>query len=154
MALLCEVEGAPVGHTVTLRDDPTTSPARGVAAWQQECLARGTSRDACANRFVRRRSLAGYSQPPFEPAVIETDRKPRATGTTAFARANVVRLSGSGRYTRTEEELASQWRERCAMTSHRKGLRSRNAFFVGQGFFGARSGRSHYLLSRLSLWQA
>ena len=72
---LFEVDAALVGHTVTLRYDPSVPPARGVDVWHDEqFVARATPLDAYANCFVRRHHPTQSIDPDTPPAA------PRNTG--------------------------------------------------------------------------
>jgi len=52
---LFEADAALIGHTVTLRYDPSAPPARGVEVWHEDkFVSRATPLDAYANCFVRR----------------------------------------------------------------------------------------------------
>jgi transposase InsO family protein len=52
---LFEVDAALIGHSVTLRYDPSAPPARGIEVWHEnKFLGRATPLDAYANCFVRR----------------------------------------------------------------------------------------------------
>jgi putative transposase len=72
---LFEVDAALIGHTVTLRFDPSAPPARGVEVWHDEkFVARATPLDAYANCFVRRHRPTRNIDPDTAPAA------PRMTG--------------------------------------------------------------------------
>jgi putative transposase len=74
---LFEVDAALVGHTVTLRYDPGSPPARGVEVWYEaKFVARATLLDAYANCFVRRNR-------PTQ--IIDTDTPPAAPRNTGLA---------------------------------------------------------------------
>jgi transposase InsO family protein len=72
---LFEVDAALIGHTVTLRFDPSAPPARGVEVWHEEkFVARASPLDAYANCFVRRNRPTRNIDPDTAPAA------PRMTG--------------------------------------------------------------------------
>ncbi len=72
---LFEVDAALVGHTVTLRYDPSAPPARGVEVWHDDkFVARATPLDAYANCFVRRNRPTQNIDPATPPAA------PRSAG--------------------------------------------------------------------------
>lgn len=74
---LFEVDAALVGHTVTLRYDPSAPPARGVEVWHEaKFVSRATPLDAYANCFVRR------NRPTQN---IDTDTPPAAPRNTGLA---------------------------------------------------------------------
>lgn len=66
---LFEADASLVGHTVTLRFDPSAPPARGVEVWhEQKFVARATPLDAYANCFVRRHRPTHNLDPATPPA--------------------------------------------------------------------------------------
>lgn len=66
---LFEVDAALIGHTVTLRFDPSAPPARGVEVWHNEkFVSRATPLDAYANCFVRRNRPTRNIDPATAPA--------------------------------------------------------------------------------------
>jgi putative transposase len=72
---LFEADAALIGHTVTLRFDPSAPPARGVEVWHEEkFVGRATPLDAYANCFVRRNRPTQNIEPASAPAA------PRNTG--------------------------------------------------------------------------
>jgi putative transposase len=72
---LFEVDAALVGHTVTLRYDPGSPPARGVEVWHEaQFVSRATPLDAYANCFVRRNRPTQNIDPDTPPSA------PRNTG--------------------------------------------------------------------------
>jgi len=72
---LFEVDAALVGHTVTLRYDPSAPPVRGIEVWHDDkFVSRATPLDAYANCFVRRHRPT-QSIDPDTPAAT-----PRNTG--------------------------------------------------------------------------
>jgi len=65
---LFEVDAALVGHTIMLRYDPGTPPARGVEVWHDEkFVCRATPLDAYANCFVRRHRPSQNIDPATPP---------------------------------------------------------------------------------------
>jgi transposase InsO family protein len=72
---LFEVDAALIGHTVTLRYDPSAAPARGVEVWHDDkFISRATPLDAYANCFVRRNRPTQNIDPDTPPTT------PRNTG--------------------------------------------------------------------------
>ena len=72
---LFEADAALVGHTVTLRYDPSAPAARGVEVWHEDkFVSRATPLDAYANCFVRRNRPTQNIDPDTPPAA------PRNTG--------------------------------------------------------------------------
>ena len=72
---LFEVDTALVGHTVTLRYDPSAPPVRGIEVWHDDkFVSRATPLDAYANCFVRRHRPTQSIDPDTPPAT------PRNTG--------------------------------------------------------------------------
>jgi transposase InsO family protein len=72
---LFEVDAALVGHTVTLRYDPSAPPVRGIDVWHDDkFVSRATPLDAYANCFVRRHRPTHSIDPDTPPAA------PRSTG--------------------------------------------------------------------------
>lgn len=72
---LFEVDAALVGHTVTLRYDPSAPPVRGIEVWHDDkFVSRATPLDAYANCFVRRHRPTQSIDPDTPPAT------PRNTG--------------------------------------------------------------------------
>jgi transposase InsO family protein len=65
---LFEVDAALIGHTVTLRFDPSAPPARGVEVWHEEqFVSRASPLDAYANCFVRRNRPTRNIDPATAP---------------------------------------------------------------------------------------
>lgn len=65
---LFEVDAALIGHTVTLRFDPSAPPARGVEVWhEQKFVARASPLNAYANCFVRRNRPTRNIDPDTPP---------------------------------------------------------------------------------------
>lgn len=72
---LFEVDAALVGHTVTLRYDPSAPPVRGIEVWHDDkFVSRATPLDAYANCFVRRNRPTQNIDPATPPAA------PRSAG--------------------------------------------------------------------------
>ena len=72
---LFEVDAALIGHTVTLRYDPSAPPARGIEVWHDaKFVGRATPLDAYANCFVRRNRPTMNPDPDAPPAA------PRSSG--------------------------------------------------------------------------
>ena len=72
---LFEVDAALIGHTVTLRFDPSAPPARGVEVWHDEkFVARANPLDAYANCFVRRNRPTRNIDPDTAPAAPRNTR--------------------------------------------------------------------------------
>ena len=66
---LFEVDAALVGHTVTLRYDPSAPPVRGIEVWHDDkFVSRATPLDAYANCFVRRNRPTQNIDPATPPA--------------------------------------------------------------------------------------
>ena len=72
---LFEVDAALVGHTVTLRYDPSAPPVRGIEVWHDDkFVSRAAPLDAYANCFVRRHRPTQNIDPATPPAA------PRSAG--------------------------------------------------------------------------